>query len=40
MGDAGLFGKTLPQQYVGEGARHMTYGIVAREIERVHGGYR
>jgi glutaryl-CoA dehydrogenase len=40
MGDAGLFGITLPEEYGGLGASHVTYGLVAREIERVDSGYR
>jgi glutaryl-CoA dehydrogenase len=40
MGEAGLFGITLPEEYGGLGASHVTYGLVAREIERVDGGYR
>ncbi len=40
MGEAGLFGITLPEEYGGLGASHVTYGLVAREIERVDSGYR
>lgn len=40
MGDAGLLGVTLPEQYGGSGASYVAYGLVAREIERVDSGYR
>ncbi len=40
MGQAGLLGLTLPEQYGGLGASYVTYGLVAREIERVDSGYR
>ncbi len=40
MGDAGLLGVTLPQEYGGTGASYVAYGLVAREIERVDSGYR
>lgn len=40
MGDAGLLGLTIPEQYGGLGAGYVTYGLVAREIERVDSGYR
>ena len=40
MGDAGLLGLTLPEQYGGLGASYVTYGLVAREVERVDSGYR
>ncbi|MGO4915963.1 acyl-CoA dehydrogenase [Pseudogemmobacter sp. W21_MBD1_M6] len=40
MGEAGLLGLTLPEQYGGLGASYVTYGLVAREIERVDSGYR
>jgi glutaryl-CoA dehydrogenase len=40
MGEAGLLGMTLPQQYGGAGASYVAYGLVAREIERVDSGYR
>jgi len=38
MGDAGLLGLTIPEQYGGLGAGYVTYGLVAREIERVDSG--
>ena len=40
MGEAGLLGITIPEQYGGLGASYVTYGLVAREIERVDSGYR
>lgn len=40
MGEAGLLGVTLPEQYGGAGASYVAYGLVAREIERVDSGYR
>ncbi|MCL1629660.1 acyl-CoA dehydrogenase [Roseibaca sp. V10] len=40
MGDAGLLGATLPEEYGGLGANYVTYGLIAREIERVDSGYR
>ena len=40
MGDAGLLGLTIPEAYGGLGAGYVTYGLVAREIERVDSGYR
>jgi len=40
MGDAGLLGATLPEQYGGLGAGYVTYGLIAREVERVDSGYR
>ena len=40
MGQAGLLGATLPEAYGGLGASYVTYGLIAREIERVDSGYR
>lgn len=40
MGEAGLLGITLPEQYGGSDASYVAYGLVAREIERVDSGYR
>ncbi len=40
MGEAGLLGTTVPEEYGGLGANYVTYGLVAREIERVDSGYR
>ncbi|SOE18721.1 glutaryl-CoA dehydrogenase [Hoeflea halophila] len=40
MGEAGLLGVTLPEQYGGAGASYVAYGLVAREVERIDSGYR
>ena len=40
MGEMGLLGVTVPEEYGGLGASYVTYGLVAREIERVDSGYR
>ncbi len=40
MGETGLLGATLPEQYGGVGASYVAYGLIAREIERVDSGYR
>ena len=40
MGAAGLLGVTIPEEYGGIGAGYVTYGLVAREVERVDSGYR
>ena len=40
MGEAGLLGLTTPEEYGGLGASYVTYGLVAREIERIDSGYR
>ncbi len=40
MGQAGLLGVTLPEKYGAAGANYVSYGLVAREIERVDSGYR
>ena len=40
MGEMGLLGITVPEEYGGLGAGYVTYGLVAREIERVDSGYR
>ncbi|MDO5642575.1 MAG: acyl-CoA dehydrogenase [Paracoccus sp. (in: a-proteobacteria)] len=40
MGDQGLLGVTLPEEYGGIGAGYVSYGLVAREVERVDSGYR
>ena len=40
MGAAGLLGVTIPEDLGGLGAGYVTYGLVAREIERVDSGYR
>lgn len=40
MGAAGLLGVTIPEEYGGSGANYVSYGLVAREIERIDSGYR
>ncbi|MBS0122576.1 acyl-CoA dehydrogenase [Thetidibacter halocola] len=40
MGQMGLLGVTVPEEYGGLGAGYVSYGLVAREIERVDSGYR
>lgn len=40
MGDAGLLGINIPEEFGGLGATYVTYGLVAREVERVDSGYR
>ena len=40
MGQAGLLGVTIPETYGGAGASYVSYGLVAREIERVDSGFR
>jgi glutaryl-CoA dehydrogenase len=40
MGEMGLLGVTIPEEYGGLGAGYVTYGLIAREVERVDSGYR
>ena len=40
MGSLGLLGVTLPEDYGCAGASYVSYGLVAREVERVDSGYR
>jgi glutaryl-CoA dehydrogenase len=40
MGELGLLGLTIPEQYGGANLNYVSYGLVAREIERVDSGYR
>ncbi|MFA7434545.1 MAG: acyl-CoA dehydrogenase [Gemmobacter sp.] len=40
MGEMGLLGVTVPEQYGGLGGSYVAYGLVAREVERVDSGYR
>jgi glutaryl-CoA dehydrogenase len=40
MGELGLLGPTIPQEYGGPGLNYVSYGLIAREVERVDSGYR
>ena len=40
MGELGLLGPTIPEQYGGPGLSYVSYGLIAREVERVDSGYR
>ena len=40
MGEAGLLGVTIPEEFGGAGAGYVSYGLVAREVERIDSGYR
>jgi len=40
LGEMGLLGATLPEEYGGAGVSHVAYGLIAREVERVDSGYR
>ncbi len=40
MGELGLMGPTLPVDYGGAGLNYVSYGLIAREIERVDSGFR
>jgi len=40
MGEMGLLGVTIPEEYGGAGASYTAYGLVARELERVDSAYR
>ena len=40
LGEQGLLGATVAEEYGGGGASHVAYGLIAREIERVDSGYR
>ncbi len=40
MGALGLLGPTIPHEYGGAGLGYVSYGLVAREVERVDSGYR
>ena len=40
MGDLGLLGITIPEEYGGASLNYVSYGLIAREIERVDSGYR
>ena len=40
MGELGLLGPTIPEEYGGPGVSYVSYGLIAREVERVDSGYR
>lgn len=40
MGEQGLLGVTIPEEFGGVGANYVSYGLVAREVERIDSGYR
>ncbi len=40
MGEMGLLGATIPEAYGGSDVGYVSYGLIAREIERVDAGYR
>jgi glutaryl-CoA dehydrogenase len=40
MGGIGLLGATIPEAFGGAGLNYVSYGLIAREIERVDSGYR
>jgi len=40
MGQLGMLGPTLPPEYGGPGLNYVSYGLIAREVERVDSGYR
>ena len=40
MGELGLLGVAIPEEYGGAGASHTAYGLIARELERVDSAYR
>ncbi len=40
MGELGLLGATIPAEYGGAGLDYVSYGLIARAVERVDSGYR
>jgi glutaryl-CoA dehydrogenase len=40
MGETGLLGATIPEIYGGSGLSYVSYGLIAREVERIDSGYR
>ena len=40
MGELGMLGPTIPAEYGGPGLNYVSYGLIAREVERVDSGYR
>src|SRR6267154_219432 len=40
MGELGMLGPTIPPEYGGPGLNYVSYGLIAREVERIDSGYR
>ena len=40
MGELGMLGVTIPTEYGGSGLNYVSYGLIAREVERIDSGYR
>lgn len=40
MGELGLLGATISEEYGGAGLNYVSYGLIAREVERIDSGYR
>jgi len=40
FGELGFLGSTIPEEHGGVGASYVSYGLIAREVERVDSGYR
>ena len=40
MGQLGMLGPTIPEEFGGVGASYVAYGLIAREVERIDSGYR
>ena len=40
MGELGLLGATISEEYGGIGANYVSYGLIAKEIERIDSSYR
>lgn len=40
LGELGMLGATVAEEYGGAGLTHVAYGLIAREVERVDSGYR
>jgi glutaryl-CoA dehydrogenase len=40
MGAVGLLGATIPEAYGGGGMNYVSYGLIAREVERIDSGFR
>ncbi|KFE52626.1 acyl-CoA dehydrogenase [Pseudomonas syringae] len=40
MGEIGLLGATIPEEFGGSGLNYVCYGLIAREVERIDSGYR